>query len=187
VRASSHESKSALAVEAVARDPSTAYLISQASHARACPVPTFCQGPIVLVNMLPLERGGSNCYAARMRFEIARRLFVIVLSVALATGLATRASQAIAMDVKTAVAAGATSTLDAPMPMSGKCIGCAGSEKAMASAVCSAFCGGAMASLSVVVAFSPVCVDTVEPSIAAVATGHAFPPDPYPPRPAILS
>jgi hypothetical protein len=122
-----------------------------------------------------------------MRFEIVRRLFVIVLSVALATGLATRSSQAIAMDVKTAASAAATATMDVGTPVSGKCIGCAGTEKAMASAACSAFCGSAMASLLVVVAFSPVCVDTVEPSVAAIATGHAFPPDPYPPRPTILS
>jgi hypothetical protein len=122
-----------------------------------------------------------------MRFEIVRRLFVIVLSVALATGLAMRSGQAVAMDVKTTAPAAATVTTDVGMPASGKCIGCAGTEKAMASAACSAFCGSAMASLSVVVAFSPVCVDTVEPSIAAIATGRAVPPDPYPPRPTILS
>ena len=122
-----------------------------------------------------------------MRFEIIRRLFVIVLSVALATGLAMRSGQAVAMDLKTAAPAAATMTTDMDMPVSGKCIGCSGIEKAMASAACSAFCGGAMASLPAVVAFSPVCVDTVEPSVAAIATGHALPPDPYPPRPTILS
>ena len=121
-----------------------------------------------------------------MRFEIVRRLFVIVLSVALVTGLATRSSQAIAMDVEAATAAAATSTMDGDMPDDGKCIDCAGIEKAVASAVCSAFCGGAMASVLGVIALSPFCVDIVEPSIAPIATGHAFPPDPYPPRSAIL-
>jgi hypothetical protein len=123
---------------------------------------------------IALERGASNCYLACMQFEIVRRLFVIVLSVALATGFAMRSGQAVAMDLKTAAPAAATMTTDMGMPASGKCIGCAGTEKAMASAACSAFCGSAMALLSVLVAFSPVCVDTIEPSVAAIATGHAI-------------
>ena len=123
-----------------------------------------------------------------MRLQVVRRLFVIVLSVALATGLAMRSGQTVAMDLKTAAApAAATMTSDMGMPTSGKCIGCAGTEKAMASGACSAFCGSAIALLSVVVAFGPVWVHTIEPSVAAIATGHAIPPDPYPPRPTILS
>jgi len=120
-----------------------------------------------------------------MRFEIARRVFVIVLSVALATGVAVRSVQALAMDVA-APAATAAATTDTDMPMSGKCDGCAGDEKAMAAA-CSALCSGAVAVLPVVVAFEPISVETIGPSATPAATGHAFPPDPYPPRPIVLS
>ena len=120
-----------------------------------------------------------------MRFEIARRVLVIVLSVALATGVAVRSVQALAMDVA-APAATAAATPDTDMPMSGKCSGCAGDEKAMAAA-CSALCSGAVAVLPPVVAFGPVSVETLGPSATPTATGHAFPPDPYPPRPIVLS
>ena len=120
-----------------------------------------------------------------MQFEIAGRLFVIVLSVALATGVAVRSVQAIAMDIA-APAATAAATTDTGMPMSGKCSGCAGDEKAMA-AGCSALCSSAVAVLPVVVAFGPISVETIGPSATPAATGHAFPPDPYPPRPIVLS
>jgi len=120
-----------------------------------------------------------------MQFEIARRLFVIVLSVALATGVAVRSAQALAMDVA-APAATAAATTDTDMPMSGKCNGCAGDEKAMA-AGCFALCIGAVAVLPLVVALGPISVETIGPSAAPAATGHAFPPDPYPPRPIVLS
>ena len=120
-----------------------------------------------------------------MRSEIARRVFVIVLSVALATGVAVRSVQALAMDIAAPVATAAMTT-DTGMPMSGKCDGCAGDEKAMAAA-CSALCSGAVAVLPVVVAFDPISVETIDPSDTQAATGHAFPPDPYPPRPIVLS
>ena len=120
-----------------------------------------------------------------MRSEIARRVFVIVLSVALATGAAVRSAQALAVDV-TAPAATAAASTDTGMPMSGKCSGCAGDEKAMA-AGCSALCSSTVAVPPVVIAFGPVSVETIGPSAAPAATGHAFPPDPYPPRPIVLS
>jgi hypothetical protein len=119
-----------------------------------------------------------------MRFEIARRLFVIVLSVALATGVAVRSVRAIAMDIA-APAATAAATTDTDMPMSGQCSGCAGDENAMA-AGCSALCSGAVAVLPLVVACGPISAETIGSSAAPAATGHAFPPDPYPPRPIVL-
>ena len=121
-----------------------------------------------------------------MRFEIARRVFVIVLSVALATGVAVRSVQALAMDVAAPAATAAATTTDTDMPMSGKCSGCAGDEKAMA-AGCSTLCSSTVAVLPLVVVFGPVSVETIGPSAAPAATGHAFPPDPYPPRPIVLS
>jgi hypothetical protein len=37
------------------------------------------------------------------------------------------------------------------------------------------------------VVFQPVAVATVAPGAAPAATGHTAPPDPYPPRPIVLS
>jgi spore maturation protein SpmB len=133
---------------------------------------------------MPLEHHASDCYFDLMRSEIVRRLFAIVLSVALATGVVVRSVQAHAMDIA-APAATAAATTDADMPMSGKCSGCAGDEKARA-AGCSALCGSTVAVLPVVVVFGPISVETIGPSAAPTATGHAFPPDPYPPRPIVL-
>ncbi len=122
-----------------------------------------------------------------MQFEIARRLVVIVLSVALSAGLVLRSAQAIAMDTMEPPAAAAAATPDTamPMPMPDKCDGCAGHEKAMGG--CSASCANFFALLPAVVGFVSVPVETVGPCVEASATGHAFPPDPYPPRPSILS
>src|SRR5262249_25507264 len=72
-----------------------------------------------------LEHHASDCYFELMRFEIARRVFVIVLSVALATGTAVRSVQALAMD-GAAPAETAAATTDTDMPMSAMCDGCAG-------------------------------------------------------------
>jgi len=112
--------------------------------------------------------------------EFARRLFVVLLSVALATGLTVRVVQAGNMDMTAAAMA-------TDMPMHGKCDGCAGNEKAMAPTACSAYCGSVAALPSMVVAFDSLGIDGVAPSVAPAATGHVFPPDPYPPRPSILS
>jgi hypothetical protein len=119
-----------------------------------------------------------------MRVEIARRLLVIALSVALSAGLVLRSAQAIAMDTMAPPAAAAAATPDA-MPMPGKCDGCPGQEKAMAA--CSAFCANVSALLPAVIELVPIAVETVGPRVEASASGHVFPPDPYPPKPSILS
>lgn len=119
-----------------------------------------------------------------MQFEIARRLAVIVLSVALSAGLVLRSAQAIAMDIMASPAA-AAATADTAMPMPGKCDGCAGDEKAMAA--CSAFCANVFALLPTVIGFVSVPIETVGPGVEASATGYAFPPDPYPPKPFVLT
>ena len=112
--------------------------------------------------------------------ETARRLFVLVISVALATGLVARAVQPASSEV-------AAMAMSGDMPMHGKCDGCAGSEKAMPSAACAfAFCG-LVAVMPVAITFESVAAGTIAPTAQRSATGHVFPPDPYPPRPAILS
>lgn len=112
-----------------------------------------------------------------MSRETARRLFVLLLSVAVAAGLMARVVQASAMDNMTMVA------MAADMPMHGKCDGCAGNEKAMTPAACGVYCSSVIALTPISVAFDLVPVDIVTPSAEAAAIGHVFPPDPYPPRP----
>ena len=112
--------------------------------------------------------------------ETARRLLVLVLSVTLATGLVARAVQAAAPEA-------AIMAMSGDMPMHGKCDGCAGSEKAMPSAACAfAFCG-MVAVMPVTIIFEPVAAGTIAPAVQRSATDHIFPPDPYPPRLAILT
>ena len=120
-----------------------------------------------------------------MQFEIARRLVVIVLSVALSAGLVLRSAQAIAMDMMAPPAAAAAATPDTSLPMPGKCDGCAGDEKAMAA--CSAFCANVFALLPTIIGFVSVPIETVGAGVEASATGHTFPPDPYPPKPSVLT
>jgi len=73
------------------------------------------------------------------------------------------------------------------MPMPGKCNGCAGDEKGATPAACSAFCGTVIAVPLVTVVFDAVPAETLNPTVAPDAIGRAEPPDPYPPRPTILS
>jgi len=115
--------------------------------------------------------------------EAARRTFVLVLAVALAAALVMRNVQAGNMD-NMDVAAAATAT---DMPVHGKCDGCAGNEKAMTPAACSAYCGAIVAFPFLIVAYHPVPAETVEPRTLPAGTGHAAPPDPYPPRPTGMS
>src|SRR6266511_2335652 len=131
----------------------------------------------------PLERQSPNCYSKSMRFEIARWLLVIALSVALSAELVLRSAQAIAMDIMTPPAAAAAVTPDTPMP--GKCDGCAGHE---AMAACSNFfCANVFALLPAAVGCVSAPAGTIGPCVELSASGHTAPPDPYPPKRSILS
>lgn len=112
--------------------------------------------------------------------ETARRLFVLLLSVALATGLTARVVQAGSMDMTAAAMA-------TDMPMHGKCDGCVGNEKAMAASACLVHCSSVVALPAMMVAVDPLPVSLVAPAVEPAATGHTAPPDPYPPRPIVLS
>jgi len=118
--------------------------------------------------------------------ESARRLVVIVLSVALATALVARSVQAGSMEIA-AAATTAMEPMAMDMPMHGMCDGCAGHEKSTASVACSAYCGATIASPYLVLTYSPIAAEAMAPRIALAATGLAMPPDPYPPRPASMS
>jgi hypothetical protein len=113
--------------------------------------------------------------------SFARRLLVLLLSVALATGLTVRFVDAGTIEMTATSAA-------ADMPMHGKCDGCAGNEKAMAPAACSTYCTGLTALPAIMAAAIDLLADnSVTPPVEPAATGHTAPPDPYPPRPIVLS
>lgn len=110
-----------------------------------------------------------------MRRAIIHRAFVFLLSVALAAGVTARVAQADTMGTTMAAMA-------SDMPMHSKCNGCAGSEKAMAPMACGALCAGMVALASPSMALDPVPAGFVVASAEPAVAGHAFPPDPYPPR-----
>lgn len=107
--------------------------------------------------------------------RFARRLFVFLLSVALAAGVMTRVVQADTADTTMAA-------MTANMPMHGKCDGCAGSEKATMSMACGVYCSGMVALTSPSVSLDLVVAGVVAAPAEPAVTGHVFPPDPYPPR-----
>ena len=131
----------------------------------------------------------ANCYCGRMLCEKTRRISALLSALVLAFGLVTHGFAGPEMVVKSALTA--ATDMSMPMsgdtPMSGKCDGCAGDEKGVAPAACSAFCGAVIAAPSVTAVFDAVPIDTLGPSAGAIVTGRADPPDPYPPRPTILS
>lgn len=133
----------------------------------------------------------TYCYCPIMLARI-RRPIALLLALALAMGLATHSVPAANSDGK-AVGMTAGMSMDAAMdmptdkPMPGKCNGCAGDEKAMMPPACSAFCGSVVALPLVPVDLNTVPVATVWPAAGTVGTGHTGPPDPYPPKPVVLS
>lgn len=115
-----------------------------------------------------------------MHRAVVHRALVFLLSVALAAGLTARVVRADTMGTTMAAMA-------SDMPMHGKCDGCAGSEKAMVPMGCGALCAGMVALASPSIAFDPVLAGFVVAPAEPTVAGHAFPPDPYPPRPASMN
>jgi hypothetical protein len=129
----------------------------------------------------------ANCYCDRMLCEKTRRISALLSALVLAFGLVTHGFAGPDMVVKSAMTAASDVPMSNDMPMSGKCDGCAGDEKGVAPAACSAFCSAVIAAPSVAAVFDGVPIETLGPLAGPIVTGHADPPDPYPPRPTILS
>lgn len=126
----------------------------------------------------------QNRYVANMLSDVARRIAAILLALALVFGPAGVGINASSMSVKMAAVAAS-----GDMHSSGKCSDCDASNATMSGGVCSAvFCSG-------FIAFPPVTsragldwvsADTFRYDARHLA-GRVSPPDPYPPRPTILS
>ncbi len=111
-----------------------------------------------------------------MLAEKIRRILALVLSVALAVGLVTHGVGRPDIGIKSAIAA----AID-------NCDGFGDCQKGMASPACDAFCGATVVLPVVALVVELVAVGRLGPSDDQAARGHAPPPDPYPPRPTILS
>ena len=126
----------------------------------------------------------ANRYCAAMALGQIRRILTALMAVILAVGLTTHGVGGPNMITNSATALASGMPMSGDMP--GKCDGCAGDEKGLAPAVCSAFCGTVIA-FPVVVVFFAVPAEILTPASEQIAVGRAEPPDPYPPRPIVLS
>jgi len=122
--------------------------------------------------------------------ERTRRLLAWPLALVLAVGLV--AHPLYAGDTRAKADTGAmdmsmTMGMSADMPVPNNCDGCAGDEKATMLTACAAFCGSIIAPPLVPLVIEPVAIATLQPAVEAAVTGHIAPPDPYPPKPVVLS
>jgi hypothetical protein len=110
--------------------------------------------------------------------EVVGRLTILLLALALGLGVVLDSARATQMDAEMATVAASA------VPMLSHCDGCGGGDHAdMSPSACSALCGGA-AAVSCAGLHANVAVPAHwSPSVATTRTGHAGPPDPYPPRP----
>lgn len=118
-----------------------------------------------------------------MRNELLQRFLVLVLSMAITTGFATHFVRA--GDTNATAIAAATVNTDMPMPVGHD--GSAGDQKAMAQGACIASCTSMVALPTAVAGIDAVLLGTVVPTIGPVASGHAIPPAPHPPKSSYLS
>jgi hypothetical protein len=130
--------------------------------------------------LMGLAFGSGDRYFEGMSEKI-RRAMTLLLVLTFIVGLVPHGLRAAEPHV-TMVMAAATD-----MPMSGKCDGCGDDQKAMMSGVCSAHCGTFAALPLVSTLFEPSSVETARDFAGPTPAGYAIPPDPYPPRQAILS
>jgi hypothetical protein len=116
-----------------------------------------------------------------MTLNCVRRIFVLGLALALAMGLVAHSVRAADMDVKM------TMPVAGDMAMPGKCDGCRSGNDKMSGAACAVPCGSLMA-ISVADFLLPALPIAASHWVDAQGmAGSNPPPDPYPPRPLILS
>jgi len=129
----------------------------------------------------------SNCYSTGMLSERIRRIVTLLAALVLAVGLVEHTFGGPDMIAKSATSAASEMPMSGDMPMSGKCNGCAGDDKGLAPAACSAFCSAVFVLPAEAVVLYAVPAETLHPTARLDAIGHTIPPDPHPPRPAILT
>lgn len=120
-------------------------------------------------------------YVAVMLFDLVRRLSVTLLILSLSLGPAVNSVHASSMGAKMAVTA--LSDMHSP----GKCSDCAGSKNGVAPGVCSVYCTGVTAASPDVTEIDFLSIETFGRLATRLMAGLPVAPDPYPPRPTVLS
>lgn len=116
--------------------------------------------------------------------ERFRRIATVFLTLTLVMGLMPHGLRAAGAGVQM-VQMAMSATGD--MPVSGKCDGCGDDKTAMTSAACSAFCASFVALPAIETVFEHPSGDAFGGFDTPALAGHTLSPDPYPPRPAVLS
>jgi hypothetical protein len=116
-----------------------------------------------------------------MHNALVRPILSVVLSVALATGLVLHSAYAADMGMNSPVA------MSSDMSMQGGCDRCGDDGKGIAPGLCAAYCSTIVAAMTPTQVFyaAPIALLTWPPQLPLVGRGE--PPDPYPPRPAVLN
>ena len=116
-----------------------------------------------------------------MASERFRRLTVLLLAVALAAGLVAYGVRATEMGAHMAVATASE------MPMSGQCDGCSGGGEGCTLGTCSVCCGNFTGLPVIIIVFYMLPLDAGGHAVTPIGPGWRPPPDPYPPKSAVLS
>jgi len=111
----------------------------------------------------------------------------VLMALVLAIGLTMHGFGGSDLMIKSVMTAAGDMPMSSDSPMQTKCDGCAGNEKGLASAACSAFCGAVITLPLQAATLDAVAGETLGPMDRPKAMGRANPPDPYPPRSTILS
>jgi hypothetical protein len=132
----------------------------------------------------PLAFGPIDSYVESMP-ERFRRIIAVALALTFVVGLVPSGVRTADAGVKMVMAAAAE------MPTSGKCDGCCNGcgddQQAMTSGACSAYCGDFVALPAMAIAVAAAPAEAIWHVAGLVRVGHTIPPDPYPPKPAVLS
>ena len=120
-------------------------------------------------------------YLSLMSFNVVRRLFAILLTLSLTLGPAVSGVHASSMGATMAV----VSLSDAHGQ--GDCNDCPGSKSGVPPGACSVCCTGVGAVSPDVAAIDFLPAETQRYLIPSRLADHHVPPDPYPPRPTVLS
>ena len=113
--------------------------------------------------------------------EKLRRISAILIALALGVGLLAHGVGASNMGVKMALAAAND------MPATDKCDGCGSGDDGMSLGACSAYCSTFTALPSAAAVFDMLPMEIRGHTAVPIAMGWGIPPDPYPPKPTILS
>jgi hypothetical protein len=113
--------------------------------------------------------------------ETFRRVATVLLALTFVVSLVPHGARAADAGAKMVIVA------MSDMPMSGMCDGCGDDQKTMTAAACSALCASFVALPSIETMLEPPPVEAFDGFAGSLLTGHTVPPDPYPPRPVVLS